>query len=113
MANNILSVATFQHSDGAARAGLHAFMSSLDDEAALKKLETFNLQSLSNSVWGLSVIGGFSSKFYRRLWERCADEVAFSGTESKAHKDSFLMMYQGYLLMAAAGLSILTTTIKP
>ena len=99
LANNILSVATFQHSDAAARAGLHAFMSSLDDDAALRKVDEFNLQSLSNSIWGISVVGCFTSKFYRRLWERCAAEIEF--TSRTKDKDSFMMMYHGYLLMKA------------
>jgi hypothetical protein len=35
LANNIFSVATFQHNGDAARAGLHTFTRSLDDPATL------------------------------------------------------------------------------
>lgn len=109
LARNIMSVATFHHSDNAARAGLHSFMCSLEEEAALELVNEFNLQSLSNSIWGVSVMGGFSLKFYRRLWERCASEVNFTDS----YKDGFLMIYQGYLLMEAVAPRIAESMPKP
>jgi hypothetical protein len=57
----------------------------------------FSAQDLANSIWGVSVIGGFGLKFYRRLWERCL-EMEFSEVD----RHGVLMMYQGYLLMEAA-----------
>lgn len=110
LATNILSVATFQHSDNAARAGLHSLMCALDDEATLDKVQRFNLQALATSIWGVSVIGGFSLKFYRQLWERCA-EVEFS--ESHLDKSSFRMMYQGCLLMTAVAPNIAKSMPAP
>lgn len=96
LANNILSVATFQHSDAASRFGLHSFICSLDHQSNLDQVKKFNVQGLAVSIWGVSVIGGFSLKFYRLLWERCS-EVRFS--ESERHY--FKMVFQGYLLMTA------------
>ena len=58
LANNLFSMASFQRSDAAARAGLCTFMQSLDDDLTLQQIERFNVQDLSNSIWGISVLGG-------------------------------------------------------
>ena len=102
LANNLFSMASFQRSDAAARAGLCTFMQSLDDDLTLQQIERFNVQDLSNSIWGISVLGGFNLKFYHKLWERLAI-FDFSNID----RDGILMIYQSRLLMesVAPGLS--------
>mmetsp|Transcript_18435 Transcript_18435/g.45915 ORF Transcript_18435/g.45915 Transcript_18435/m.45915 type:complete len:459 (-) Transcript_18435:215-1591(-) len=102
--NNIVSVAHFQHSDVAARAGLHSFMSALDHELSLNQVKHYSAKGLALSIWGVSVLGGFSSKFYRRLWEHCAEPSSDRSTliPGLDRNGNFVrMLYQSHLLMKA------------
>ena len=77
-------------------------MQSLDDDLTLQQIEQFNVQDLSNSIWGIFCAGGFNLKFYHKLWERLAF-FDFSNID----RDGILMIYQSRLLMesVAPGLS--------